>query len=261
MLVTGGNRQASTQDNAAALPAELWTPPAAGATTGTWTTMNAMTKPRLYHSTAVLLPDATVLSTGGGQGGEFADHSDYEIFTPPYLCKGRARPQISSAPQAVVYGQTFIVQSPQATAILQSGRATLVRLSSVTHSFNMNQRFLELTRTAGPAANQLALTVPGSPNECPPGHYMLFLLDGNGTPSYASIVAIAATACATELTITQTSPNPVESYNTCSRTTVFTASGGPAGSAYVWTVNGTSYGTTRSSNSISLVTTTAAHAV
>ena len=261
VLVTGGIQQFSLNDADAALPAELWTPPNSKYAAGRWTPLNALSVPRLYHSMAVLLPDATVLTAGGGGAG-FRDHPDYEIFTPPYLCQGRVRPEISSAPQAVAYGLPFVVSTPNATDILQpGGRATLVRLSSVTHSFNMNQRLLELTPTSNGAANQVQQTALGNPNECPPGHYMLFLLDRYGTPSHASIIAVNTSVCSTALSIAQSSPNPPQNAAGCSRTTIFTATGGPVGSTYNWTVNGTSYGTTGPSDTISLITSTASPTV
>ena len=257
VLATGGTKANTNSDDDAVLYAELWTPSTSNDLGGSWTLMKEMSVPRLYHSTAVLLPDATVLTTGGGEGANFTPHPTYQIFTPPYLCNGRARPEISSAPQAVAYGQQFVVNTPNAIDVLQGGRATLVRLSSVTHSFNMNQRFLELTPINNQVANQVQLTAPNNPNECPPGHYMLFLLDQYGTPSHASIIAINTSACSTVLSIAQSNPNP-EVYNACGRTTRFTVSGGPAGSTYEWTVNGTAYGTTGSASYIDLATSTSA---
>ena len=247
VLATGGTKARSNSDYDAVLHAELWQPG------GTWTLLNEMSVPRLYHSTAVLLPDATVLTTGGGEGANFTPHPDYQIFTPPYLCKGLPRPEISSAPQAVAYGQVFTVSSPDADAIRNAGRATLVRLSSVTHSFNMNQRFIQLT-IANAKYGQLYLTAPSDPNVCPPGHYMLFLIDGNGTPSHASIIAFNTSAC-TSLSITQTSPsvNP----NDCSRETSFTVNGGSPTSTYVWTVNGATFSTQPNQTTIQVVTSTA----
>jgi hypothetical protein len=260
VLATGGTRTKTASDADAVLYAELWQPGNKYTPGGTWTLMAEMSRPRLYHSTAVLLPDATVLTTGGGQGGGYTDHPDYQIFTPPYLCKGLPRPQISSAPKAVAYGQTFTITGPQTNSFLPYGRVTLVRLSSVTHAFNMNQRFLELTPTAGPASNQLTLTAPNNPNTCPPGHYMLFLVDGNGTPSHASIIAINTSACSSPLTITQVPPI-MTSNQECSRTTQFTVSGGPAGSAYDWTVNGTAFGSQPGQTTIDLTTSTSAPTV
>jgi hypothetical protein len=65
---------------------------------------------------------------------------------------------------------------------------TLIRLGSVTHAFDSNQRFNELTfvRTTG----GLTVTTPASRNLAPPGHYMMFILNGNGVPSKARIIRI-----------------------------------------------------------------------
>jgi len=65
---------------------------------------------------------------------------------------------------------------------------TFVRLSSVTHSFNMNQHINVLASKAG--AGALTVTAPSSPNECPPGHYLLFLISKLGVPSVAKIVQV-----------------------------------------------------------------------
>ena len=233
VLVTGGMQSASDTQPAeagAVYATELWTPPTNAAPDGMWTTLNSMSVPRLYHSTAVLLPDATVLSVGGGQGGNFPDHPDYQIFTPPYLCRGYERPQISAAPLAVAYGQSFTLTRPSTGQ--SAGRVTLVRLSSVTHSFNMNQRFLELTPISY-TDTQINLTAPSDRNLCPPGHYMLFLIDANGTPSQASIIAINTTACTSNLSIAQA----LVSDSGCDKMVRLTASGGGTGT-YTWMVNG-----------------------
>src|SRR5262249_54238107 len=57
VLVTGGTSDLGGYNPASAvLPAELWSPD-----TKTWTTMASMQTPRMYHSTALLLPDGRVL--------------------------------------------------------------------------------------------------------------------------------------------------------------------------------------------------------
>src|SRR5262249_1426825 len=60
VLVTGGT---STPDDAqgSAYAAELWDP-----STERWRQLASMSVPRLYHSTAVLLPDGRVIVAGGG---------------------------------------------------------------------------------------------------------------------------------------------------------------------------------------------------
>jgi hypothetical protein len=181
VLVTGGSGSAAFNDGAGAvLAAELWDP-----ATEAWTTMASMRVKRVYHSTAILLPDGRVLSAGGTAGTNgVVNNRDAEIYSPPYLFKG-PRPTITAAPTSVGYGQTFAVQTPDATGI---AKVRLVRLSSVTHSFNMNQRIETLAFTR--ATGGLDVTVPSNRNLLPPGHYMLFILDGAGVPSVATIVRV-----------------------------------------------------------------------
>ena len=168
---------------------ELWDP-----ATGQWTLLAAEAVDRCYHATAILLPDSTVLSAGGGEYRPDStpapnppedSHHDAQIYHPPYLFRG-PRPDLTSAPEKVSYGQSFEVGTSHPDQI---GLVSLVRLSSVTHSFNMNQRLNFLTfRTR---AGGLTLTAPDNADVCPPGHYMLFLLNKSKVPSIAKIVRVA----------------------------------------------------------------------
>jgi len=136
VLVTGGGTDRSSFNTGnAILPAEIWSP-----ITGAWTTMASMVTPRLYHSTAVLLPDARVLVAGGGSDTGVADQRTAEIFSPPYLFKG-SRPTITSAPSSVQYGTSFTVATPDNATIAS---VALVAPASVTHAFNENQAFQTL---------------------------------------------------------------------------------------------------------------------
>jgi hypothetical protein len=190
VLVTGGTNATGFNTaplNSDVLAAELWNP----ASPSTWTKLSSMTHNRLYHSTALLLPDGRVLSTGSGQPAATGLNDDYtaEIFTPPYLFKGdgtaASRPAINSAPTTVTYGQQFQVLTDQAANI---SKVTFIRLSAVTHSFNQNQRMNVLSFTAG--SGSLTVNAPGNANLAPPGHYLLFIVDANGVPSVAKIVQI-----------------------------------------------------------------------
>jgi hypothetical protein len=175
VLVTGGSGGGGFDNqNSPVYPAEMWDP-----ATGTWSTMASITTYRGYHSTALLLPDGRVVSAGGEQTGASA-----EIYSPPYLFNG-ARPTITSGPSSVKYGNTFFVATPDATAITQ---VTWIRLGSVTHSFNQNQRLNHLTFAQ--ATGGLNITAPANANIAPPGHYMLFLLNSQGVPSIAKIIQI-----------------------------------------------------------------------
>jgi galactose oxidase len=146
----------------------------------------------------VLLPDATVLNSGGGEyspknNGQENDpkdsHRDAQIFSPPYLFKADGsladRPDITSAPADVAYAATITVGTSHPDQI---DKVNWIRASSVTHSFNTNQRLLKSTFTAGAAG--LSVTAPADPKVCPPGHYLLFLLNKDGVPSVAKIIQI-----------------------------------------------------------------------
>ncbi len=180
VLVTGGSSAVGFDESSGAvLAAEMWDP-----ATETWTVMAAQTRYRGYHSNALLLPDGRVLVCGGGHPPDVGAEYNFEIYSPPYLFKG-SRPTITNAPKLVGYGEEFFIETPDAAAIAQ---LTLVRLSSVTHSFNQNQRFKRLDFV--PALSGLTATVPDNPNLLPPGYYMLFILNSDGVPSMARILRI-----------------------------------------------------------------------
>jgi hypothetical protein len=180
VLVTGGTSKKRGDRTGFVYAAELWEP-----ATGTWVTLASMTTPRVYHSSAALLPDGRVLVAGGGRHRTGDDYPSAEIFSPPYLFTG-ARPTISWAPASVAYGQVFTVQTPNAANI---SKVSLVRLSSTTHSYNMNQRFNWLQITSTTSTN-LRVQAPATGNVCPPGHYLLTILEGNGVPSVSRIMRI-----------------------------------------------------------------------
>jgi hypothetical protein len=196
VLATGGNSTgASLIDmNGGVYNAERWDP-----ATGQWTTLAAQAVTRQYHSTALLLPDGRVLSSGGGicgtcdQVGYLAKNA--EIFTPPYLFKDDGsgqlapRPEISSAPGSVSHGTSFQITTPDAASIRKVG---LIRLGSQTHSTEMEQRYVPLSFTAG--AGTLTASVPANMNTAVPGNYMLFIVDSAGVPSVASMVGLDTAA-------------------------------------------------------------------
>jgi len=190
VLATGGNSSgASLVDlNAGVYPAELWNPG-----TSQWRTLAPMQVTRQYHSTALLLPDARVLSAGGGICGP-CDAVGYlgknaEIFSPPYLFQADGtlapRPSIDAAPASTTYGAPMAIATPAATSIR---KVALVRLGAVTHSNNMEQRYVPLSFTAG--STSITATAPANANIAPPGIYMLFVIDANGVPSRARMVKV-----------------------------------------------------------------------
>jgi hypothetical protein len=201
---------------------DLWTPPN-GTQPDKWKLLAASPTypdypngvPRSYHSIALLLPDARVLVGGGGLpaaggerpggGTECADvkgknntepcllfgHKDVEIFSPPYLFDSNGntatQPVIaSSGPDSVTYGQTFSIGISSGLPITT---VALIRLPSVTHGFNFDQRRVVL-QPSPIGSNGLSITIPSDSKALPPGHYMMFILDSNGVPSKAKILKV-----------------------------------------------------------------------
>jgi hypothetical protein len=202
---------------------ELWDP----ANPTVWLRMNPTIsgEPRVYHSVALLMPDARVMVGGGGlpaATGEVVPnlppqvgtttcmgstpetfpeacrrfgHKSIEFFSPPYLYdqfgQPARRPAIASAPESIAYGQQFVVNVGNVPPA-EIKNVVLVRLPSVTHTYNQDQRRVDLG--APVAINGMNITVKAPTNgvACPPGPYMLFLISKNGrnTPSIARIVRV-----------------------------------------------------------------------
>lgn len=193
VLATGGNSSGaeliSMGNNV--YDAELWDP-----ATGQWTVLKTAEKRRQYHSTALLMPDGRVFTGGGGICGTCHNvgylEKNFEIFTPPYLYDKNGsgalaeRPAITFAPDTADYAEEFAVETPIPNNISQ---AVMMRMSSVTHSVNFEQRRVPLTFTK--TETGLNVLAPANANIAPPGFYMLFLIDNAGVPSVAKIMQIA----------------------------------------------------------------------
>jgi hypothetical protein len=185
VLAVGGSVN-DEDTSTASLNADLYDP-----LSNTISSAGANAYPRLYHSVALLLPNATVWLAGGNPSrGTYVQQM--EIYKPGYLFNSdgtsATRPSITGAPGAVGYGDTFTVTTPDAANI---SSVILVRDGSVTHAFGMDQREVALPFTAGSGA--LTVTSPPNGNVAPPGYYMLFLLNQAGVPSVASFVQVTAT--------------------------------------------------------------------
>jgi len=180
VLISGGS--AVDEDvKTSALGAEMYDP-----ATNSFSPAGTMAYARLYHSNTILLPDATVLSLGGNPiRGDYEGH--IENYKPPYLFGPGGvplpRPVIAQSPRAIRYGATFTLTTLAAANI---ERVVMMRPGAVTHSFDMEQRLVELTFKA--SGDTLQITPPPNANLAPPGYYMIFILDKAGVPSIAKFV-------------------------------------------------------------------------
>jgi hypothetical protein len=189
-VYAGGGSLKQEDEPLARLEPEIYDP-----ATDTWRVLAPSSVARLYHSTALLLPDGRVVAAGGNpEGGHSVtweppdpeEEMQLEIFSPPYLFQG-PRPQITTAPGGAGYGDVITVGTPQAQTIKW---VSLIKNGVTTHSFDSGQRLVDLAITARNAAS-LELSIPDNPNLAPPGWYMLFLADTDGVPSVATWIRLA----------------------------------------------------------------------
>ena len=187
VLVVGGESYpVPFSDNTATNIPELFNP-----ATSSFTSVNPISVPRTYHSWALLLPDATIISGGGGLCGACAtNHPNAQIYSPAYLFKAdgtkAARPVINSvSATGVAVGSKITVTMNRAVTTF-----SLVRFGSGTHSVNTDQRRIPLTPTASGLA--YTVTVPSDPGVALVGSWMLFAMDAAGVPSVAKTIIIRA---------------------------------------------------------------------
>lgn len=166
--------------------------------------------PRLYHSTALLLPDGSVLVAGSNPNVDvnfttaFPTTYIAERFYPPYFANIASRPVPSGLPDTLSYGgAAFIVSLPvgayvgDPNAAASSARVVLVRPGFSTHAMNMGQRLLQLNSTFQ-VADDGGITlhvaqVPPNPNLLTPGPALIFVVVGE-VPSMGKMVTVGTGA-------------------------------------------------------------------
>lgn len=184
LFTVGGNRGADLYDDSL-LQAEMYVQQPTNVT-GTWQTMAAPMIQSSYHSSALLLPDATVLLSEDDMdhsAGAAAQHKA-QVYFPPYLFKG-PQPVIYYAPKNLIWGQTFELVTDRNDMV----SVILISPAAVTHGNDMHQRAIKLPIKPR-AAGGVYAAVPPSSALVPPGYYMLFVLDSKGVPSVASYVKV-----------------------------------------------------------------------
>ncbi|TVY51290.1 Galactose oxidase [Lachnellula cervina] len=187
VFIVGGQEfgVAFNEENVQFIP-EIYDP-----VTNTFTQMQQNNFVRVYHHLSLLLPDGRVLTGGGGLCGNCsANHYNAQIFTPPYLLteKGepRPRPQFASdLPNEVPVGGliSFLTDGP----ILN---ASLVRLSSASHTVNTDQRRVPVKLYRIRFRNLYTVRLPDDPGIIIPGPWMVFIMDRFGVPSIAKIIMV-----------------------------------------------------------------------
>ena len=204
LIITGGQRVSRVfQDDDSVLAPELFDPPSK-----TFRRLAQAKTPRNYHAISILLADGTIFTGGGGMCGNLApaqdesgcnraiDHQDGEILSPPYLFNDdmtpAQRPIIFSVDspgfpdgRVVKPGGTITVYMNYPTA----HTLALIRMGSVTHSVNSDQRRIPLNNIRRTNAAH-TVTLPSDSGVLLPGFYYLFAMDDKGVPSIARTIRV-----------------------------------------------------------------------
>lgn len=189
VFVNGGNTSGTNFDDTTSVyESEIWNP-----ATGTWQLGATAQKPRNYHAVSLLLPDGRVWTAGGGGcGGCSVNQQTAEIYYPPYLFRKDGsrlladRPRVTIAPSSMTYNGSYTLYTPTPSSI---AKAALIGIGSVTHAFNMNQRYVPLT-IGTKTSTTLTINSPANANLAPPGYYMLFVVNSSGVPSVARMIQL-----------------------------------------------------------------------
>ena len=148
-----------------------------------------MPETRGYHTTSVLLPDGRVFLGGGNDGGQpGTEKPNFRYYYPDYMLK--ERPWLLLAQPSFNLGDYFWMLTGGKTVISE---IVLVALGSMTHSYDMNQRVIQVPLVYSGDYGEHSFQIgraPLDPAVAPPGHYMLFALDGARVPSVAKIVTL-----------------------------------------------------------------------
>ncbi|KAJ7599588.1 glyoxal oxidase [Mycena floridula] len=162
---------------------------------------------RLYHSSAILLPDASVLVAGSNPNVDvnlttfFQTEYRAEIFYPSYF-SASTRPAPTGIPTTLSYGgESFDITIPQssytgkANDAASSAIVSVIRPGWTTHAMNMGQRFLQLnnTFTVGSDGTITLHTaqMPPNANIFQPGPAFVYVVI-NGIPSVGSYVIVGS---------------------------------------------------------------------
>jgi hypothetical protein len=176
ILVIGG----TTFQNS--FPTRIMEPELFDPVTETWTTLPAMTIPRMYHSSALLLADGRVWAAGTTYS-KTSRELQVEYFVPSYY--SATRPVISGPPAMGPYGGTITIPTNDG---LDIDAVSLVTVGTETHAYNSDQRLVWL-QIQNKTATEVIVSAPINANIAPPGYYYIFILK-QGVPSVAHAIKI-----------------------------------------------------------------------
>jgi len=156
---------------------------------------------RMYHSESILMHDGRVLVSGSdplttvlyANGTVNPDESypeEYrvEVYVPPYLATGAARPTYTITQTDWSYGTSYNITVHIPSGNMSGMRVSLLGAVVSTHGNNFGQRTL-FPAFSCTSATSCSITAPPNNHIAPPGWFQLFVLDGP-TPSTSVWVRI-----------------------------------------------------------------------
>jgi hypothetical protein len=172
-----------------------------------WSTagLSSSTIPRLYHSSALLLPDGSVMVAGSNPNVDVNVSTVYsttytaEYFYPPYF-SATTRPVPQNIPSTLSYGGDYFDITIPSSSYSGAGNAAaanttvwLIRQGFSTHAMNMGQRIMQLNNTYNVQSNGTitlhTAQLPPNPNLFQPGPGFLYVTI-NGIPSNGTYVIV-----------------------------------------------------------------------
>ncbi|KAI0358529.1 DUF1929-domain-containing protein [Trametes cingulata] len=195
----------SYADNALLMPI-MYDPSAPAGSRWTRDGLTASTIPRMYHSSATLLPDGAVLVSGSNPHADYAVdnvkfQTEYrvEYFYPSYYNERRPQPQglLDQLSYGGPYFNVTLTKDDLAGDVnnVKNTEVVLIRTGFSTHVMNMGQRMLQLNSTyTGNADGSAVLHVsqlPPNPSLFAPGPALLFVVV-NGVPSVGVQVMVGS---------------------------------------------------------------------
>lgn len=164
--------------------------------------MSASPNERMYHSTAILLPDSSILISGSNPNADFTtdqwrSRTDVERWYPAFYNK--PRPTFKGLPDNINYGGASFNLTLNSTSVsdVNNTKVVLIRGGFNTHAIAFGQRLIELesSYTIDRNTNITTLHVSQIPKPGPtlfqPGQAMLFVVT-NGVPSQGEFVMVGS---------------------------------------------------------------------
>lgn len=163
--------------------------------------LSAAQHERMYHSTAVLIADGSIVISGSNPNKDFTTRqwgskTSVERWYPSWY--NQARPKLSQAPASLSYGGDAWthVWANTDEDIAKNTKVVVLRGGFNTHAIAFGQRYLELTTTYEIDMNTGNTTLniaqmPPNPMLFQPGPAMLFLVV-DGVPSIAEFIMVGS---------------------------------------------------------------------